>query len=294
MDQEKVMKIDLDKVLRARVPGVYRFLPHSLVKWLERLICQNELNELLQANCGKTGAEFCKGVLDSLDVTVEWDATRSLPDPANRRVILVSNHPLGGLDGLALTYLVQKHYGGQVWFVVNDLLMAVKPLENVFLPINKFGGQSREAMERLDATLAGGDPIIIFPAGICSRYRKVDFIGESRKMVCDLRWQKSFVTQARKHQRDIVPLYFDGANSMKCYRCANLRKRLGIPFNLEQVLLPGEMVGSRGRKYTVSVGNTIPYADLFKKRDARGMADSIQSEVYHMKCDASPHPVQKS
>ena len=242
------MKIDLDKVLRARVPGVYRFLPHSLVKWLERLICQNELNELLQANYGKTGAEFCKGVLDSLDVTVEWDGTRSLPDPANRRVILVSNHPPGGLDGLALTYLVQKHYGGQVWFVVNDLLMAVKPLENVFLPINKFGGQSRVAMERLDATLAGNDPIIIFPAGICSRYRKVDFIGESRKIVCDLRWQKSFVTQARKHQRDIVPLYFDGVNSKKFYRCANLRKRLGIPFNLEQVLLPGEMVGSRGRK----------------------------------------------
>lgn len=294
MDQEEVMKIDLDKVLRARVPGVYRFLSHSLVKWLERLICQNELNELLQANSGKTGAEFCKGVLDSLDVTVEWDGTRSLPDPANRRVILVSNHPLGGLDGLALTYLVQKHYGGQVWFVVNDLLMAVKPLENVFLPINKFGSQSREAMERLDATLAGNDPIIIFPAGICSRYRKVDFIGEPRKIVCDLRWQKSFVTQARKHQRDIVPLYFDGVNSKKFYRCANLRKRLGIPFNLEQVLLPGEMVGSRGRKYTVSVGRTIPYADLFKKRDARGMADSIQSEVYHMKYDASPHPVHKS
>lgn len=53
MDQEEVMKIDLDKVLRARMPGVYRFLPHSLVKWLERLICQDELNELLQANYGK-------------------------------------------------------------------------------------------------------------------------------------------------------------------------------------------------------------------------------------------------
>lgn len=294
MDQEEVMKIDLDKVLRARVPGVYRFLPHSLVKWLERLICQDELNVLLQENYGKTGAEFCRGVLDSLDVTVVWDGSRSLPDPENRRVILVSNHPLGGLDGLALTYLVQKHYGGQVWFVVNDLLMAVKPLENVFLPINKFGSQSREAMERLDATLGGDDPVIIFPAGICSRYRKVDFVGESRKMVCDLRWQKSFVTQARKHQRDIVPLYFDGVNSMKFYRFANLRKRLGIPVNLEQVLLPGEMVGSRGRQYTVTVGNTIPYADLFKIRDARGMADSIQSEVYLMKYVASPHTVHKS
>ena len=287
------MKIDIDKVLRARVPGVYRFLPRRVVRWLERLICQDELNTLLLENSGKTGAEFCKGVLDSLDVTVEWDGGDRLPDPENRRVVFVSNHPLGGLDGMALTYLVQKHYGGQVWFVVNDLLMAVKPLENVFLPINKFGSQSREAMERLDATFAGNDPIIMFPAGICSRYRKVNFIGETRKMVCDLRWQKSFVTRAKKHGRDIIPLYFDGVNSMNFYRKANLRKRLGIPFNLEQVLLPGEMIGSRGKKYSVTVGNTIPCTELFKERDARGMADSIQSEVYLMKYVASPHPVHE-
>ena len=165
----EVIRIDVGQVLRNRLPRMWRFIPRQVVNWLERTICQDQLNALLEANAGKTGAAFCRGILESLDITVDVAGAENLPPKDNRRVVFVCNHPLGGLDGMALIDIIHRHYGGQVWFVVNDLLMAVKPLESVFLPINKFGGQSRRSFRRLDEAFDGNDPIIIFPAGLGSR-----------------------------------------------------------------------------------------------------------------------------
>ena len=274
-------------MIQNRLPGLYRFIPRHVIKWLERLICQDELNRLLEDNAGKRGAEFCRGVLESLDVKVDVRYPERMPSKENRRVVFVSNHPLGGLDGMALIDLVQRHYGGQLWFVVNDLLMAVKPLEPVFIPINKFGSQSRDSITRIDAAFAGDDPVIIFPAGLVSRYRKVPYGGKMVKMVCDLEWHKMFVTKSVQHHRDIVPLFFNGNNSMDFYRKANLRKRLGLKFNFEQVLLPREVFRSRGKRFTVTVGNIKPYATLDVK-SADGYARAIAGELYLMMNDIEP------
>lgn len=281
MNREDVIRINVGEVIGSRLPGLYRFMPRCLVRWLERLICQDELNRLLEDNAGKRGAEFCRGVLESLDVKVDVRYAERLPAKENRRVVFVSNHPLGGLDGMALIDLVHRHYGGQVWFIVNDLLMAVKPLEPVFVPINKFGSQSRDSIARIDAAFAGNDPVIIFPAGLVSRYRKVSYGGKTVKMVCDLDWHKMFVTKSVQHRRDIVPLFFSGTNSMDFYKKANLRKKLGLKFNFEQVLLPREVFRSRGKRFTVTVGHTKPYASL-DSRNADGYARAIGSEIYMM------------
>lgn len=281
MNREDVIRINVGEVIGSRLPGLYRFMPRYLVRWLERLICQDELNRLLEDNAGKRGAEFCRGVLESLDVKVDVRYAERLPAKENRRVVFVSNHPLGGLDGMALIDLVHRHYGGQVWFIVNDLLMAVKPLEPVFVPINKFGSQSRDSIARIDAAFAGNDPVIIFPAGLVSRYRKVSYGGKTVKMVCDLDWHKMFVTKSVQHRRDIVPLFFSGTNSMDFYKKANLRKKLGLKFNFEQVLLPREVFRSRGKRFTVTVGHTKPYASL-DSRNADGYARAIGIEIYMM------------
>ncbi len=279
---ETVINIDVEQVLRNRLPRVAKFLPKSIIEWLKRTICQDELNELLAANAGKTGVEFCRGVLRSLGITTELRGAENLPDPANRRVVLVCNHPLGGLDGVALIDVVQRHFGGQVWFVVNDLLMAVKPLENVFLPINKYGSQSRTSTVKLDEAFAGNDPIIVFPAGLVSRLQKLPVDGRMVTMVHDLQWHKMFVNKCVQFKRDLVPMFFSGQNSGDFYRKARWRKRLGIKFNIEMVYLPREMFLAKGKSFTVFVGALKKYGELVGGKKALECASAICDEVYRL------------
>lgn len=286
MKEPSAVRIDVDGVLRARVPGVYRYMPRFLIRKIEKLIRQDELNRLLEAYSGKEGAEFCRGVLQTLDVELHVRHGERMPQASDSRVVFVCNHPLGGLDGMALIDMVSRYYGGrQVWFVVNDLLMAVKPLESVFLPINKHGRQSRGSSERMEETFAGDDPIIIFPAGLCSRYRRVNLDGEEHKMVCDLGWRKSFVNRCIKYHRDVVPLYFSGENSRDFYRKANLRKRLGIKLNVEMVLLPREMIDAGGKRFTVTVGRRHDWRILRGGSEAQATADAFFREVYALRLE---------
>lgn len=291
MAEKEVIKIDLDEVLRQRLPRLSKAIPRFAVEWLKRVICQDRLNLLLEENAGLEGADFCRGVLKSLGITTNVKYASRLPDPANRRVLYVSNHPLGGLDGLALIDFVQKRHGGAVHFIVNDLLSAVKPLGNVFLPVNKFGTQNREAVRAVDEAFAGNDPVIMFPAGLVSRLRKVPFLGQRRKMVADLPWNKMFVNKAVRYQRDVIPLFFSGQNSMHFYRMANLRRRLGIKFNFEMIYLPGEMVRMENSSLTISCGSPISWRRLTPGQGAVGCAQSIGAHIYHLDLiDNNPGP----
>lgn len=282
MTDNDAIRIDLDEVLRQRLPRLSRFIPRFAVEWMKRTICQDELNRILDENAGLEGADFARGALKSLGITVEPQFEERLPSPENRRVLYVSNHPLGGLDGMALIDYVQRRHGGNVYFVVNDLLSAVKPLEKVFLPVNKFGKQSREAVKAVDEAFAGNDPVIMFPAGLVSRLRRVPYMGKKRKLVSDLPWNKMFVNKAHHYKRDIIPIFFSGKNSNKFYRMANLRRRLGIKFNFEMIYLPGEMVRMADSSLTISFGVPLSWEMLTPGRDAAGCAASVRASVYHI------------
>lgn len=282
MTDNDAIRIDLDEVLRQRLPRLSRFIPRFAVEWMKRTICQDELNRILDENAGLEGADFARGALKSLGITVEPQFEERLPSPENRRVLYVSNHPLGGLDGMALIDYVQRRHGGNVYFVVNDLLSAVKPLEKVFLPVNKFGKQSREAVKAVDEAFAGNDPVIMFPAGLVSRLRRVPYMGKKRKLVSDLPWNKMFVNKAHHYKRDIIPIFFSGKNSKKFYRMANLRRRLGIKFNFEMIYLPGEMVRMADTSLTISFGVPLSWEMLTPGRDAAGCAASVRASVYHI------------
>lgn len=283
MAEIDVIKIDLNGVLKQRLPRISKFIPRFVVEWMKRTICQDELNRLLKENAGLEGADFCRGVLKSLDISLEVKFEERLPSPSKRRVLYVSNHPLGGLDGMALIDYVQRRHGGQVYFVVNDLLSAVKPLENVFLPVNKFGKQNREAVKAVDEAFAGDDPIIMFPAGLVSRLRRDTNLNGQKKMVSDLTWNKMFINKAHYYQRDIIPLYFSGENSRHFYRMANLRRNLGLKFNFEIIYLPGEMFKMAHSALSISFGDLIPWSKLTPGANAANCAASIRESIYHLK-----------
>lgn len=249
------LEINVAEVLRQRLPRYNRFIPRCLVRRLERTICQEELNKLLRDNFPKRDAEFCRGVLDDLNVTVNFHNVANIPPKNHTRVLFVSNHPLGGLDGMALIDFVNRYYGKAPRFIVNDLLSAVEPLSDTFIPVNKHGAQSRQAIKKLDEAFASDAPLLMFPAGLVSRRGK-------KGVIADLQWQKMFVAKAKEYQRDIIPLHFYGENSAFFYKFAKFRQRIGLKFNIEMIYLPREVFRSKGKTFDVVVGQPISYTAL--------------------------------
>lgn len=267
------LRVDISATLNSRASKYAKFIPGFMVKWLEHTICQDELNGILERTSGKRGAEFCHAVLDDLDIKYNVIGADNMPP--NRRVVIVSNHPLGALDGITLIDWVSKIYGPGMKFIVNDLLMAVKPLDNVFLPINKHGKQSRKSSSNIEEVFAGNDPIIIFPAGLVSRKRD--------EGIRDLKWQKMFINKAVQYHRDIIPVYFDGKNSPFFYNFAKLRTRVGLKFNIEMIYLPREIFRSRHARFTIVAGKPIPYNRFKGGRNAAIEAKAMKRIVYDLK-----------
>ena len=248
----KPMKIDVDQVLRTRLPRHYRYIPRFAVRWLERTICQDRLNTILTKMAGKNSVDAATAALDEMDITVNATGLENLPDG---RYLFVSNHPLGGLDGLALISLLGNRYEHKIKFLVNDLLMAVEPLQGVFLPVNKYGSQSRTSAIQIEEALKSDNQFITFPAGLCSRM-------QPDGTIADLPWQKAAVVHAINYQRDIVPVFFDAQNSKFFYRFAKWRKKLGIKFNIELIFLPKEMIKQSGATLRAIIGEPIPWSSL--------------------------------
>ena len=206
--------------------------------------------------------------LDEMGITVEATGLERLPQG---RFMFVSNHPLGGLDGLALISLLGNHYNRQIKFIVNDLLWAVEPLRGVFLPVNKYGRQSRTAAADIETALESDNQFITFPAGLCSRM-------QPDGTIADLPWQKSAVVHAANYHRDIVPIFFDARNSKFFYRFAKWRKKLGIKFNIELIFLPKEMIKQSGSTLRVTIGEPITWTSLdaaHPKQEAAHLRDIV-------------------
>lgn len=274
MSNNGPINIDVKKALEGKLGANAKFVPQFVIKWLRRTVCEDDLNDILQQLFPRRGVEFCEGALDLLNVHVEMLNKDRLPAPDNARVIFVCNHPLGGLDGIALIAMLVKRYGPSVRFVVNDLLMAVEPISEFFLPINKHGRQQRHIAADINNTLAGNAPVVIFPAGLVSRKGP-------NGVIMDLAWHKMFVVKALQHHRDIVPLHFSGQNSPFFYNLAQWRQRLGVKFNIEMLYLPSELLKSRGKTFVINVGRRVSWHDLAKP-DHNAIAAMIRDMAYSL------------
>ncbi len=266
--EHKTLQIDVDSLLRQRLPRLYGWLPRMAVRWIERTIHQDELNELLRAVGNRTGVAAADAALSHMGIKLNVSGLEHLPK--GRRLALVSNHPLGGLDGLALISIMGHQFGPDgIRFMVNDLLMVVEPLRCLFLPVNKYGRQSRTGAGMIEREWAGERQMLTFPAGLCSRMRPDGSIH-------DLPWRKSFVTHAVASRRDVVPIYFNARNSGFFYRLAKFRERIGLKFNIEMIYLPSEMLKLRGATLNISIGEPIAWSSLdaaHPAQEARRLCD---------------------
>lgn len=275
MDKITEKTIDIKEILKGKMGSKAKFVPAPLVKWLERIVHQDEVNDFLWQNRDKFGVEWLESCLRYLDTTLDIVGKENLPPKDDGRLYtFVSNHPLGGQDGVAIGAIVGRHYDGHFKYLVNDLLMNLPGLAPLCVPINKTGQQSRSFPAMVEAVFRGDNHIVMFPAGICSR--RID------GQIHDLPWKKTFITKSVETHRDVVPIHFGGRNSDFFYNLANLCKRLGIKFNIAMLYLADEMYKNRHKTFRVAIGKPIPWQTFDKSKTPMEWAKYVQDIVYKL------------
>lgn len=264
------MKVDVKEVIRSKSPGLARVKP--VVGYLRRIVHEEEINRILEKYEGLPTVEFIRGALREMNITYELVGIEKLDKKG--RYIFASNHPFGGLDGLMLAEKVAEYFG-DVKVVVNDLLMNLDPLKDIFVPVNKHGRQSTRYAKLYNDAFASDVPIVTFPAGLCSRRRN--------KVVCDLDWKPSFVKQATATRRDVVPVFFDGRLSNFFYRLSNFRTGIGVKANVEMLYLADEMFKQAGSHFYIVIGDPVRWQDLDDGRPARLHAELLKAAAYKLK-----------
>lgn len=267
--------IDLDRIIREKMGTKARYVPSVAVRWLKHIIHQDEVNRFLWESRDKKGTEWLEECTRYLDMTLDIEGLENLPDKNDGRLYtFVSNHPLGGVDGVALGAIIGRHYDGRFRYLVNDLLMNLPGLAPLCIPINKTGKQSRSFPEMVEAGFSGDNHILMFPAGICSR--KID------GQIHDLPWKKTFITKSVETKRDIVPIHFGGRNSDFFYGLANVCKALHIKFNIAMLFLVNEMYKNVHKSFRVAIGKPIPWQTFDKSKTAMEWAKYVQDMVYRL------------
>lgn len=265
--------IDLEKILRGKLGKNYRFVPRFAINWLRRTIHEDEVNRFLWETRGQEGTEWLESCVRYLDAKLDIVGRENLPDKDDGKLyIFVSNHPLGGADGVALGAIIGRHYDGKFKYLVNDLLLNLPGLRPVSVGINKTGKQSRRFPELVEAAFQSGSHILMFPAGLCSR--KIN--GE----IHDLPWKKTFVSKAKEYQRDVVPIHFSGRNSDRFYRIANICARLHLKVNIAMLFLVDEMYRNVHKTFRVSIGKPIPWQTFDKSHTPVQWAQMVEDKVY--------------
>ena len=272
-DNQGLKPIYIEQLFRSKNPGVAKMIPGFIYSYLKKVIHQDDINDFITRYGDRKGLDFSDAILEYLHVSYQVIGEANLPSP-DGRYIFVSNHPLGGPDGIILISFLGTHYP-ELKFPVNDLLLNLKNRNNIFLPVNKHGAQAKDAVSALEDAYASDCQMIMFPAGLVSR--------KQQGIIQDLEWQKSFVSKAIQHRRDIVPIFIDGRNSNFFYNLANFRKKIGLKANIEMLYLPDETFKQRNRTFTLYIGQPIEWESLDKSKKPIEWAQEIKRKVYLLK-----------
>ena len=275
MSSENNFTIDVEKIIREKTGKKSRYVPGFVVRMLKRIIHQDEVNSFLMRSSGKVGVEWLEECVRYLDMNLIIEGEENLPSPDDGKLYtFVSNHPLGGVDGVALGATLGRKYNGRIKYLVNDLLMNLRGLAPLCIPINKVGSQNKQFPMMVEAGFNSDNHIIMFPAGLCSRQRN--------GVVKDLQWKKTFVAKSIESHRDVVPIHFGGSNSRFFYRMESFCKAIGLRFNLSMLFLVDEMYKNTHKSFVIKIGKPISWQTFDKSRTASGWAQYVQDIVYNL------------
>ena len=267
--------IDIDKILRDKMGSKAKFVPSFAINWLKRILHEDEVNKFLWDSRGLTGTEWLTECVRYLDMTLQIEGLENLPDKDDGKLYtFVSNHPLGGQDGVALGSIIGKHYDGRFRYLVNDLLLNLPGLKPVSIGINKTGKQSRDFPRMVEAGFKSDNHILMFPAGLNSR--------KINGKIHDLEWKKTFIAKSVEYQRDVVPIFFGGRNSNRFYRIARFSDKYVKKVNIAMLFLVDEMYRNVGKTFRVVIGKPIPWQTFDKSRTSMEWAKYVEDMVYEL------------
>ncbi len=267
MEEKKF--VEIEKVLKDKAPGLYKWLPRFGLNWLKRTLHEDDINRAMSTLKDYKGLDFNTRALDFVGASVFSVNAELIPTTGN--VTVAANHPLGGLDGMALIKAVGD-VRPDVHFFVNDILKNLTNYGDVFIAVNKVGASSAGSLRTMEEIFREGGAVLIFPAGLVSRK-----IGGK---VRDLSWKKSFVTQAIDHKRIVQPVFIEGSNSRFFYNFARWRKKLGIKANIEMLFLPDEMFRADKKDIRIHFSKPFSYKVLDGSRSHKQWADLIYKFIY--------------
>jgi putative hemolysin len=273
--------VNVEELFKTKAPKVYKFLPRFLIRYISKKIHEDDINHVINSNHDKKGVDFAAGALHTMGVKVKVDGKENIPVTGG--YIFAANHPLGGLDGLAVIQAIGE-VRTDIKYFVNELLLALKNLDNVIVPVNINGRNSRKMLEDIENIFKSDIAIPIFPAGLVSR-RQPD------KSIKDLAWKKSFITKARQYHKDVIPIWVDGKNSDFFYKFAYWRKKLGIKINIEMFFLPDEMFKQENQTITVHFGKPVSYKTFTDEHGDAKWALLFQEELYKKKASIVKEPI---
>lgn len=272
------LQFDIEAIVRQKAPKAH--VPKFIIRYLERIVHVKQMNAFLRVHTTEKDYDFIRLVLDEeLGCTASITGIENIPTD-DHSVIFVSNHPLGGLDGMIIAQMIHEsrknaHPKG-LKVIVNELLMFMEPLAGLWAPVDKVKRMTREQALEQQRMWESDVDVLTFPAGACSRLQRID----GHWQIQDLDWQKNFIQRARQYKRDVVPIYFEGRNSKFFYVLALIRKWLGIKLNIEMLYLVDEMYGAHGKHFKVHVLPPIPYTTFDNNRTPKEWANYVKHIVY--------------
>lgn len=263
--------IDIEKSIDSKNPALLKWMPGFLLRYIKRVTHEEWMNDVLEKIDHLHGIDFAKGLISELNIDVEVVGAENIPKTGG--IIIAANHPLGGIDGIALMKGISQ-VRTDMRFLVNDLLMALKNFHPLFVPINKHGKNSGDTLAAIEAAYSESYAVLIFPAGLVSR--------KDESGIKDLQWKKSFVTKAKKYKKDILPCFIGGENSKFFYNLAYWRKKIGIKANIEMFYLADELYKQQGKKVVITIGEQISYTSLDSSKTDNQWAEDLKDKVYEL------------
>jgi 1-acyl-sn-glycerol-3-phosphate acyltransferase len=270
--KNQIQPIDVEQVFASKNPKLLDRIPKFFIRYLKRIVHQNELNEFLRQNADAEGIDFITRVVEYLDIKVDTIGAEDVPKDS--RLIFAANHPLGGVDGLCLLKTIHEKIQNNPRSISNDLLINLKPLRKFMIGVNKHGGSSKDSVAEMRRTFEGNDPVIFFASGLVSR-RKWFTIEDGE-------WKSTFVKKSFLHERDVIPVFITGRVSGFFYRLANFRKFLGIKSNIEMLYLPNEMFKQKGMRIVIKFGEPIHWRSFNSSKSPEAWAADVKKQVYEM------------
>lgn len=263
--------IDVKGLIESKNPRLAKWLPGFVINYLKKILHQDEINAFIAEHKEVYNADFCKAVIDYFNITINIENIERIPKEGP--IIIAMNHPLGGMDAMTLITALQGHRE-DLKFIVNDLLMNLHNLRDLFVGVNKHGKNEVSTRQQIMELFESDEAVCIFPAGLVSR--------KKNGLVRDLDWKKTFVTYSKKYNQPVIPTFIDGELSNFFYRLANFRKFLGIKVNIEMLYLANELFKQRDKTMTLTVGEPIWPKDVDLEMPERDLAQYYKSKVYEL------------